>query len=280
MKHLKKTILILLISIGIVEVANAQFVESNYNQNSIRPVRKDDIALQKIIWVRADLRQKMNQPFFPAEGQISKLIIDAVKAGVLRPFNNDSLTSRMSMQTFLENLSIDMGIDEEFPDWGPTENDSDWDTWETEESEVEEEVISNEFFPNQLYLLELKTDVFFDRKRSRQYNDITAVTIIVPGELNPTGIEKVLGTFSYKELVENVFKDNPRALAFNAENSSGHFNLTDAFDLALMDGTIVKYTNPKGEVIEDMYFSSKEALGASQIYQYKLMEGEHNLWSN
>ena len=279
MKIHLKTPLFLVALVATFGHVDAQYIESSYNQNTVRPVRQDDVSFQKTVWIRTDLRQKMNEPFFPADGQITKIIIDAVKAGMLRPFQNDSLASRMNSQTFLENLSIETGIEEEFPDWDAETESTEWDGWETEES-VQKEAIASEFFPSQLYLVELKTNVLFDRKRSRQYNEIEAVTIIIPAELNPTGIERVLATFSYKELVENVFQDNPNATAFNAGNTAAHFNLTDAFELALMDGTITKYTNPKGQLIEDMHFSSKEALGASQKYQHQLMEGEHNLWSN
>ncbi len=270
--------------------------DQQYNPYSIRPVRKHDISFQKSLWWRIDLRQKMNQPLFAAENQITKIIIDAVKAGVLRPFQNDSLQTRMSNKDFNENLKIpgaDDGADDDLfgggggdfgggDDWG---SGGDWggggDAWGDAGGDAAAEEVPQEFFPQQIYILDLKEDILFDRKRSRMYHDIQALTVVIPGEQYPTGLDKPLATFSYKELVENVFVDNYKAIWFNPENTAQHRNLADAFDLRLFSGTLTKYSNPKGEFIADTYSGNQEqALAKSQQYEFYLLEYESNLWSN
>jgi len=221
-----------------------------------------------------------------------------VKAGVLRPFQNDSLKTRMSNKDFNENLKIpgaDDGADDDLfggggGDWGGGGDDwgggggDDWgggggDDWGDGGGAVEE--APQEFFASQIYILDLKEHILFDRKRSRMYHDIQALTVVIPGNQYPTGLDKPLATFSYKELVENVFVDNPYAIWFNPDNTAQHRNLADAFDLRLFTGKLVRYSNPKGEMIEDTYSGNQKlGLAKSQEYEFYLLEYESNLWSN
>jgi gliding motility associated protien GldN len=139
----------------------------------------------------------------------------------------------------------------------------------------------DEFFAKDIYLVEIKENRIFDRKRSRMYYDIQSISLIIPAELNPAGIEKQLASFSYKELVNNVFVDNPSAVWYNPQNNAEHKNLADAFELRQFTGKLVKYANPKNKVIDDVYKGNfKLALAKSIEYQHKLVEYESNLWSN
>lgn len=298
-------------------ISNAQEIdESGYNYNSVRPIRRADIMYLNTIWRRMDLREKQNEPYFAEDNQITKIIIDAVKAGVLRPFTTDSLNTRMSLNQFLENLKVpggDEGLSKEDIEmgfgaddgggwgggddgWGGGGGDG-WggggggDSWGGGDgggdggagagagAAVAGE--ADEFFAKQIPMLEIKEDVIFDRKRSRMYHDIQSITLIIPGDYYPSGIEKKLATFSYKELVENVFVDNPQASWFNTSNTSENRNLADAFDLRLFTARIIKYSNPKGAFIEDIYNGDlKMSLGKSQEYEHQMLEYEANLWSN
>ncbi|MFT5914657.1 MAG: hypothetical protein ACJAWV_000778 [Flammeovirgaceae bacterium] len=306
---------------GMSFISAQEIDDSGYNYNSVRPIRRADIMYMKTLWRRMDLREKQNEPFFAAENEISKIVIDAVKAGVLRPFMNDSLTTRMSPSQFLENLKVpggDEGLSKEDiemgfgaggddawgggggggggGDWGDSSGgggawggdsgggdgfggDSgggDGGTGKTVSA-----VAADEFFAKQIPILEIKEDLIFDRKRSRMYHDIQSITLVIPGEYYPSGIDKPLATFSYKELVENVFIDNPQAIWFNPKNTIENRNLADAFDLRLFDARIIKYTNPKDDMIEDVYNSDlKLSLGKSQQYEHDILEYESNMWSN
>ena len=87
--------------------------------------------------------------------------------------------------------------------------------------------------------------------------------------------------FSYKELVENVFVDNPQATWYNSQNIIEHKNLADAFDLALESARIIKYANPRNAYIDDIYNGdTKTALGKAVEYKHNIMEMESNTWSN
>lgn len=279
----------------------------NYNDNSLRPIRNADIMYKNTIWMKVDLQEKVHEPYFAQGNEITKVIVDAVKDGVLRPYTDDQLNQRMTVSEFEENLKIPGGdIDAgEGGEWDPswdsagdggaewgsgegwgTSSDGAGESWGAESSTAESNPASatavvDEFFANQMSVLQFKVDVLFDRKRSRMYNDIQAVSIIIPGEYYTTGIDKVIGTFSYKELVENVFRDNPNAIWYNPQNMQEHRNLAEAFDLALYNGRIVKFANPKDQYIQDMFASDfKRALGYAQEYQYKMLEFQENLNEN
>ena len=275
--YLKNTLLLLIVGLMAFGTTLAQTEadpHNSYNEWSLQKIRKEDQMFKKSLWFRMDLRTKQNYPFFAQGNEITGLLIKAVKAGLVRPFKNDSLTSRMPMNEFLDNLRLP-GEDEGegFMAEKFEEND---DVWKDDATSTVDQ--PEEYLPRQLYVLEIKEELIFDKMRSRMYEDMLAVSIIIPGEQTKIGVDKVIATFSYKELVEHVFRDNPDAIWFNAQNSAEHRNLEDAFTLRLWQGTLVKYENPQNGMIVDMYNGGKAALIAAEQAVYKLMEYEATLW--
>ncbi|AFM03339.1 gliding motility associated protein GldN [Bernardetia litoralis DSM 6794] len=289
---------------GVTFSANAQefgmeYAQDGYNHNSIRPLHESHIMYKKTLWFRMSLKEKQNLPFFAAENEITKVIIDAVKLGIIRPYANDSLRTRMSQEEFLENLTIpseEVQLTEEEIAMGFTSDDlggfggggDDWGSGGDGGGGdggggdgAEAETAANEFYPNQLHLLELKEDLLFDNKHSRMKHDIQAITIIIPAEMNPsTGLEKKLAAFSYKELVQNLFRDNSQAIWYNEHNNRHHRNLEEAFDLRLFNARVIKYDNAKNDMIIDIYEDDRSALIAAQQYEHQLVEYESHLWEN
>ncbi len=275
---------ILISGISIVGFAQEDPYANQYNEHSVRPIRKDDQMFKKSLWWRMDLRTKQNTPFFANNNEISRLLINAVREGRIEPFTNDSLNTRMSIEDFNEKLRIPQAaldaeadfkkFEDENLDWGPGTGGT------ASKSKKEEKApISNEYFPRQLYILELKEDLIFDSRRSRMFHDLQVITLMIPAEQTPTGIEKVVCSFSYFELVHKVFKHNPDAIWFNPQNSSQHRNLTDAFELGLHGKYLVKYENPRDSYIVDIYGANKRSLQMSEQAVYRLMEYEATLWS-
>ncbi len=250
---------------------------NQYNESSVRPIRRDDQMFRKSLWWRMDLRTRQNEPFFAQNNELSRILIDAVREGRIEPFQNDSLTRRMSIDEFNEKLRIPQAVLDLEHDL--LENDDDG--WEDTlgKGKKANEPVNNEYFPRQLYIFELKEDLIFDNRRSRMYNDLLAITMMLPAEQNAIGVEKVICSFSYRELVEKVFKHNPKAIWFNPQNGAQHRNLSDAFDLRLHGKYLVKYENPRDGYIVDMYGNNKRALQMSEQTVFKLMEYEATLWS-
>lgn len=261
----------------------AQEGDTGYNPHSIRNIHDSDIMYRREILRRMDGKEKQNQPYYASNNEITKIIIEAVKRAELRPYKNDSLTSKMDISEFLENLKMP-GMDEPTED-APVEEDNGWGATDPNKGAAgaaaepkEKIVVSNEFLPRDVSVLELREDLIFDKKRSRMYNDILAVTLIVPGEKVATGLDRILGTFAYKDLLE-LFRSRPKeAIWYHPTNSREHKNYADAFELRLFKARIIKVSNPQDNRIQDIYTDPKTALLASEWVEHQLMEYEHNLW--
>jgi gliding motility associated protien GldN len=136
-----------------------------------------------------------------------------------------------------------------------------------------------EYFADQINLMEVKEDWTFDKKRSRLYMDIQAITLLIPSDLNAaTGLELPIASFKYKD-VERLFRSDPKKyIWYNTKNTAQNKNLADAFDLRLFYGRITKYSNASDKSFIDIYKGDKEALIKSLNYEQELMELEHGLW--
>lgn len=266
--------------------------DSGVNPLSIRPINTSNQAKKYTLWRRIDLREKANSPFFAKDSEITKHIIDGVRAGVLEPFNNDSLATKITLEEFnkrmyrdfeggglsQEEIDAGFGDDDEDDGWGgggTVADNSSQDGWGAPQTSGIE--TGYYLLPNDLYIIELKEDWVFDSQRSRAYYDVHVMSIKIPAELTPEGIEKDLASFRYKEL-ESYFRLNPNCLWFNDENTAKHMNFSDAIELRLFDGRIVKTSDPRNRYLDQIYRNPREALLKSQEWEYKIMEEESNLW--
>lgn len=289
----KATLLGLVAGLGLSFAAVAQERSTTATSNpSARPIPESDVMFRKTVWRAIDLREKQNRPMFSQNREITKVIIDAVKRGELQAYRNDSLATPLTLQEFNENLTIPDetgGLTEAEKAAGLTETiDDGWGTPAQAPantnvtpagSPTTPPPISMEYFPKQLYQLELKEDVIFDKKRSRMYHDIKTITLMLPASLSPLGIEQEIGSFSFRDLVK-VFRSNPeQAIWFNTLNDAQHKNLAEAFELWLFSSYIVKVSNPADARLEEIYGGPKQGLLAAQQVAEELIEYEYNLWS-
>ncbi len=277
-KALKSTILIIF-AVGLLSISSyAQEARLPYNENSVYPIPYVNQMYKRTVWRRMDLKEKMNRPFFSTSNEITRIIIDAVKDGLIYPYVDDSLNKRMSKEQFLENLKLpkdeeefgaaDAGFGDE-GGWG----DSGWGD-EGQAAAPEEQY----YDATQLNIIRIKEDMIFDKVRSRLYWDIQSIELIIPATEVATGIEKSIGVFRFKDL-EQLFRSMPdRAIWYNRQNTAQHRNMADAFLLRLFDARIVKVSNPRDDWIADIYPDQKAALIKSQEEEYRLIEYEHTLW--
>lgn len=266
--------------------ASAQERSSGYNPDAVSPVHESYKMFKKVVWRRIDLEEKQNAPFFSRNGELSTIIIKAVKSGLLFPYTNDSVNTRMSKETFLENLKLEdagSGLTEEELAMGFGADDSDFfggdDSFGSEGEAAEALPVSNEYAPRDFSIAEIKEEVFFDRMRSRMYYDILALTIYLPADKNPALFEKPLASFKYKDLVA-LFRSMPgEAIWYNAQNSSEHKNMADAFTLRLFSSTLTKIANPGDNRIVDIYTKSRrEGILAAKRLEYEMIDFENELW--
>lgn len=274
-------------------------IDEGFNDQSVRPIHRSDIMWQKTVLRAVDLREKQNEPIFSKNKQVTKLIIEAAKAGELKIWATDSLDQGrpLTLEEFLKNIQIpseevqyseeeqeflnndpSMAADDPWGDFGAIDDAG------TDDLALEEEAPTSNveyYAPRDLYQLEIKEDQIFDKQRSRMYYDMLAITLKVPADhpLNIKGIEIPAGSFSYKELVTKVFKNNPNAIWYNPYNDAEHRTLADAFELRLFSSYIIKVSNPADDYLVDIYGGDQwTGIMSSQWKSYELLEYEHNLW--
>lgn len=254
----------------------------------IKPeVEETQIMFKKMVWRRMDLKEKQNSPFFSLNGEISKLLIEAVDEGLITPYRSDSCINFMPDIIFVSNISVEQ---EQNPFVGGGFN-----TGGFNDSESEEEETNNSDEPRLLSIPEeefsilyLREEVIFDRNRSRMYNYIKSITLALPADAgstyNPAGFEKPVAHFDYDEVVA-LFRGPyaERAIYYNNQNPGKHLNMSDAFELRLFNAPITRVSNDQNLDIRQIYQDqfAADAMGyivIQQKYEYDLMEYESELW--
>lgn len=297
---------VLLMTGSFVGVVAQEDNSRGYNPNSVRPIHESDIMFKRTVWRRMDLNEKQNRPFFATNAELTAFIINAVKAGLLQPYTNDSISVKMPLEKFITNLQVPQekaGLSAEEKAAGFKEDTgSGWDTpapapvasttkkgKKGAKGQAKQPVVQAappppppppalpEYFPKEITTIEIKEDIIFDKQRSRMYYDIQSLTIVIPAEKNPNGLDKPIASFKYKDLAK-LFRNDPKAIWFNAQNNKEHKNLADAFDLRLFHARIIKISNPDDYYLADIYEGGRKGLIASEQLEQQLMEFEHNLW--
>lgn len=274
------------IATGLFSTGFAQEADTRgYNPNSVHPIHDSDIMFKKTVWQQLDLNEKQNRPFMAVNNEITRFIFNAVKAGLLKPYENDSLTKEMPLESFVGNISATSGPaltkDEIQAEIQRIKSD-DFLTQAEKDKQIRELTSgggAQELPASYFTIVEMKEDIIFDKQRSRMYYDTQALTIWLPAEKNgDLGIDKKVAAFKFKDL-NKLFRSNPDAIWFNAQNNREHKNLADAFELRMFSGRIIKVANPDDRSLVEIYDNSgKKGLLASEWMRQQLMEFEHNLW--
>ena len=284
MKNVMKGIFAGTLALGLSTFGYAQEADTRgYNPNSVRPIHESDIMFKKTVWTNVDLNEKQNRPFMAVNNEITRFVINAVKAGLLTPYTNDSLMTKKTPEEFVKDISA-AGTQ-------MTEEDRRFEIQRVREddfltpeernqriAEIQRGGGGNEYPPAYFTQMELKEDFIFDKQRSRAYWDIQAVTFWLPAEKNgDLGIQKRMAAFKFKDLYK-LFKSSPNAIWFNSQNNQEHKNLADAFEMRLFTGRIIKVSNPDDRELNDIYEGGRKGMLASEWMKQQLMEYEHNLW--
>ncbi len=293
---MKKLSLLLcaLIVMAVTVVAQERLDENGYDPLSNKKIHISDIMYQKTITRAVDLREKQNQPLFAREHEISKIMIEAVQRGEVKPYDNDSLLTEITLEEFNKRIQIPsteaevseedlafMANEDDDGGWGDDDGGGD-DFGDDEGGDAPVPSTNVDyFFAKDLYQLEIKEKMLFDKQRSRMYYDIYCISMFVPADHpdNIKGIQIPIASFKYSELLHGPFENNPEAIWYNPFNESEHRSLADAFELRLFSSYIIKVSNPNDEFLVDIYGGDpRVGIMASQWKAFELLEYEHNLW--
>ena len=187
-------------------------IEEQYNPNSINPIPKYEHHYKLRVWRTVDLREKQNKGFFSNNGEITRLIVDAVRSGEITDvYASDSLTTKISKEEFIGRLQAQGGMT--YDQWDPTRDwytdeitsyngrnyralrDSRGDNPETTIDDawaMTSEGRAIDYLPRQMYQLRMMEDGIVDKRRSRLYYDVQAIQIIVPGAETTTQVDEYL----------------------------------------------------------------------------------------
>ncbi|GAB3991718.1 hypothetical protein GCM10028807_22530 [Spirosoma daeguense] len=88
------------------EVLAQEKATNGTNPNSVRGINENDIMMKKTLWRRVDLKEKQNQSMFSKNNEISKYLLEAVKAGLIDAYTSDSCTTKITPEKFHENLLV------------------------------------------------------------------------------------------------------------------------------------------------------------------------------
>ncbi|HSY60781.1 MAG TPA: gliding motility protein GldN [Cytophaga sp.] len=265
---------IILFVAGALSISTFGYAQNGYNPLSVRPVHTSDVMYQKTVTRALDLREKQNEPLFARNNEITALLINGVSNGLIKAYVNDSLNGQLPIGDFNKRMQS--------PALAALSTDTAdlWLEYGENWRDIVDAMKSEKYMARDFYQMEIKENVLFDKQQSKWMYDIQAITIFIPADhpLNTRGIQITVASFSYKELAEKLFKNNPKAIWYNVENDHENKNLADAFDLRLFSSYIIKVSNAQDQYLSDIYSDEQKGRMASNWSAYQLMEYEHNLW--
>lgn len=266
-------------------VSISAYAQAPKTAPAIRPkVVQSQVLFKKTIWRRMDLNERQNRPFFSTNGEITNVIIEAAKKGLIFPYENDSCLTRLSAATFEERIQIDDqaggGIDPA-DTIGTNDPDDPFKDLNAQQGGGGGSAGPQWIPPLEFNVLELKEELFFDRLRSRMYFDIKTVTLYLPSSspYNYGGFNKQIASFKFSEL-EKLFREvmPEKSIWYNNQNQAQHRNFADAFTLRLFSAPIVKISNDNDQSIREIYGQGKKGIIAAQKLEHELVDFENQLW--
>lgn len=277
---MKNLLVFFLITVIVVEVQAQQRTAAEI----IKPEVADNyIMFKKTLIRRLNLTEKQNKPFNAKNSELSALIIQGAKEGLLQPYMSDSCLRPMPDDEFISSLQYEIqgGGDDFGGGFGGGFGD------EAEEESEGDGKNFNDIDPTEFNKLYIKEDLIFDRNRSRMFYYIRSITLGIPANPNyEIQFEKRVASFRYEDIIKLLrgpYRD--KALWYNEENQGGHINLADALELRLFSAPIIGVSNSQNLDIRQMYADKiaqdpMNAMVLQQEAEMKLMEYESNLWEN
>lgn len=257
----------------------------------IKPeVEESQVMFRRIVWRRMDLTEKQNRPFFSLNGEVSRLLIQAVKDGLITAYRSDSCINFMPDNEFISNLSVAQSQNS----FGGGFDTGGFDSFNSNnDGAVVAGGQASRLLPipeEEFSVVYIKEDVIFDRNRSRIYQYIRSLSIALPADAgiiyNPGGFEKFIAHFDYDEAVD-LFRGPyvNEAIYFNNDNHAASMNMSDAFELRLFNAPITKISNAQDLDIRQIYADEMandplSVIAIQQKYEYDLMEYESGFWEH
>jgi gliding motility associated protien GldN len=242
-------------------------------------LREADVFWAKRIHRVIDTREKQNMCMQWPKNPLSLIFYNSVLEGKLIPYNNDSLTSSMTIEEFLSKGSdtnyvkniIDPNIDPEEP------------------SNQRLDTVVDRMDPiKKITKFRVVEDWIFDKKESRMYVRIIAIAPQYRGKFGGVELdfdqdlcvlkyhrdENDPDNYDIREILVNME-------VFNRANDAARITFDDWFEQRMFSSFIVKEANQDDLNInqrEEFKDNGLAALLESERIKHELFEREHDLW--
>ena len=205
--------------------------------------REQDITFRTTIVRGIDLNHASNQKLFGKKSLMSKILLEAALSGSSEVYNADTLDKKLSSKELIAKISY------------PTDSNN----------------CRLQYFPEQLYEVELIEELIFDKHRSEFRFVPKFITLFIPAELNYRGIMEPIASWKYEDCL-GIFKNDSRAFSENMGFGKAKVNYKETFLLRSYYSQIVKIGQPEDMYYDQMYADPLKAFLARKEDEGKIQE--------
>ncbi|HRP89069.1 MAG TPA: gliding motility protein GldN [Edaphocola sp.] len=227
-------------------------------------IRENDIAFKRRFWKRIDIHEKQNMPFiYPGDeysggGAFIEILIDAIKRGKIRAFQDDRFTTVLDFDQVKSKLNTESSAEVIDPITG--------------ESRIE--TVHNTFNPDDVAMYQVQEDWIFDRNVGRMVPRLRALTANIMQKDEDGNFRNWVPLFT-------VYYPEARPIlaqyeVYNPQNDVHRISWTDYLDKMMYNGYIVKssFNNPTGELNKPGF----DGLIQGQNEMKDLIQKEIDMW--